>query len=28
MQRRDVRVEVKRPDGSLETVTRSLWRLG
>jgi acyl-homoserine-lactone acylase len=25
MQRRDVRVEVRRPDGSLETVTRSLW---
>jgi acyl-homoserine-lactone acylase len=25
MQRRDVRVEVRRPDGSLETVGRSLW---
>jgi acyl-homoserine-lactone acylase len=25
MQRRDIRVEVKQPDGSLETVTRALW---
>jgi acyl-homoserine-lactone acylase len=25
MQRRDVRVEVRRPDGSLDTVTRALW---
>jgi acyl-homoserine-lactone acylase len=25
MQRRDIQVEVKRPDGSLETVTKALW---